>query len=285
MYSLLDTHQHLVYPAQAGYSWTAGIPALADQSFSLEDYAGLTGDAVIGALFMETGVDDADYQAETRFIAGLAADPAQKILGMIASCRPEENKGYDAWLEECAGLPVVGYRRILHVMDDSLSQSDVFRRNIRKLGQAGKTFDMCFLPAQLPIAAALAKACDNTSLILNHCGVPDIAGGDMEPWKKDITALAALPNVACKISGLLAYCASGTANLATIQPYIDHVITAFGADRLVWGSDWPVVNMANGLPDWLDNTQAFLAAFSTVDAEKISHKNATRIYNLELDIK
>ncbi|MBL1437731.1 MAG: amidohydrolase [Rhodobacteraceae bacterium] len=282
---LLDTHQHLVYPKHAGYSWAAGIPALAKQSFSLEDYAALTIDAVVGTLFMETAVDDADYQAETRFVAGLAADPAHKILGIIASCRPEEDAGYDAWLEECADLPVVGYRRVLHVMEDALSQNDGFRRNIRKLGQNDKTFDMCFLPAQLPIAAELAKACDNTRLILNHCGVPDITGGDIEPWKKGITALAALPNVACKISGLLAYCAPKAANLATIQPYLDHVITAFGADRLVWGSDWPVVNMANGLPDWLHITQEFLTALGADEAEKIRYNNAASIYNLGMDLK
>jgi predicted TIM-barrel fold metal-dependent hydrolase len=279
MIPLLDTHQHLVYPDQVGYAWTDGIPALANQSFEVKEYARLTADKGIGGtIFMESGVDDTDYQSETRFVAKLAANPANNIVGMIAACHPEDNSGYDEWLEECADMPVVGYRRILHVVDDELSQTDVFRANVRKLGSRDLTFDMCFLARQLPIATELAKSCENTRLILNHCGVPDIAGGEFEPWKKDISELAECPNVVCKISGLLAYCAPGTASKDTISPYIDHVINAFGADRLVWGSDWPVVNMANGLSDWLSVTRAILDEMSNDEAEKIANGTASRIY-------
>ena len=279
MIPLLDTHQHLVYPDQVGYAWTDGIPVLANQSFEVEEYERISADKGIGGtIFMEAGVDDADYQTETRFVAKLAADPANKIVGLIASCRPEDDNGYDEWLEECSDMPVVGYRRILHVVDDELSQTDAFRANIRKLGSRDLTFDMCFLARQLPIATALAKSCETTRLILNHCGVPDIAGGGFEPWKKDISELAECPNVVCKISGLLAYCAPGTASKDTISPYIDHVINAFGADRLVWGSDWPVVNMANGLSDWLSVTRAILGEMSNDEAEKIANGTASRIY-------
>lgn len=279
MLPLLDTHQHLVYPDQVGYAWTDGIPVLANQSFEVEEYARLTADKGIGGtIFMETGVDDADYQSETRFVAKLAADPANKIVGMIASCRPEEDSGYDQWLEECTSLPVVGYRRILHVVDDDMSKSATFRANVRKLGNRDLTFDMCFLARQLPVATELAKSCENTSLILNHCGVPDIAGGGLEPWKQDISKLAECPNVVCKISGVLAYCAPGTASKETISPYIDHVLSVFGPDRLVWGSDWPVVNMANGLDEWLDVTRDILSQLSTDEAGKIASGTASKIY-------
>jgi predicted TIM-barrel fold metal-dependent hydrolase len=283
MVKLLDTHQHLVYPDAAGYEWTAGIPVLADQAFTVDDYQKLTNDLDVGGtLFMETGVDDADYQAETRHMAGLAADDSNNMLGMIASCRPETDDGYDAWLNECADLPVVGYRRILHVMDDGLSQSETFRANVRKLGDRNLTFDICFLPSQLPVALALAKACDNTQLILNHCGVPDIAGGNMEPWKQDISNLAKAPNVACKVSGIMAYCAPGTASLDTIRPWLDHVTQAFGPDRLVWGSDWPVVNMANGIADWISVTTRFLGTMSDSEAQKLANQNAARIYKVAI---
>jgi len=281
MPSLLDTHQHLVYSEQVGYAWTAGIPALANQSFEVEEYARITaGKGVSGTLFMETGADD--YQLETRLIARLAADPDNKIVGMIASCRPEDGSGYDQWLEECADMPVVGYRRVLHVVDDELSQGETFRANIRKLGSRNLTFDMCFRARQLPIATELARSCENTRLILNHCGVPDIAGGELDPWKQDITELAKCSNVVCKISGVLAYCAAGTASKETIGPYIDHVIDAFGADRLVWGSDWPVVNITSGLDDWLEITHDILRRVSTHEAEKIANGTASRIYSTSI---
>lgn len=283
MIPLLDTHQHLVYPDQVGYAWTDGIPVLANQSFEVEEYERISANKGIGGtIFMEVGVDDADYQSETRFVAELAADSANKIVGLIASCRPENDNGYDEWLEECADMPVVGYRRILHVVDDELSKGDAFRANIRKLGSRDLTFDMCFLARQLPIATELAKSCENTRLILNHCGVPDISGGGLEPWKQDISELAECPNVVCKISGILAYCAPGTATTKTISPYIDHVISAFGADRLVWGSDWPVVNMANGLKDWLEVTRDILKQLSTTEAEKIAYGTASKVYSTSI---
>lgn len=283
MTALLDTHQHLVYPDVAGYGWTDGIPLLANKAFTLETYQGLSKDAdIVGSLFMEAGVDDADYQAETRFVAGLAKDKNSSILGIIASCRPEEDAGFSDWLDECESLGVLGYRRILHVMDNALSQSDTFRRNIRLIGDRSKTFDMCYLPKQLPIALELAQACDNTKMILNHCGVPDITGGGLDPWREDIRALAAMPNVTCKLSGLLAYCAPGEATLATIQPFVDHVLEVFGTARIVWGSDWPVVELANGLPDWIDVTGKILAQLSSSEATAIGANNAKNLYRISI---
>ena len=283
MIPLLDTHQHLVYRDQAGYGWTHDIPQLAKGDFTVADYAGLTKDAGIGGtLFMETGVDDADYQAETRFVNGLAGDPSNRIAGLIASIRPEEDEGFDAWLDETLGMGVVGYRRILHVVDDAMSQSEGYRRNVREIGDAGKTFDMCFLARQLPIGLEFASACDNTRLVLDHCGVPDIAGGGLDPWRADMKALSELPNVTCKLSGILAYCAPGEATLDAIRPYVDHVLTCFGPERMVWGSDWPVVDMANGLPDWIAVTRAILDELSEDEAAAIAHRTAERAYQVSL---
>ena len=121
----IDTHLHLIYRGELGYGWTAGIPALAEGDFTLEDYAGLAqGRGIAGALFMEAGVDDGDFQAEARLIAGLVG--RHGLLGQIAACRPEDDAGFDAWLDECAGLHVKGFRRILHVMpDEEKAHTDV----------------------------------------------------------------------------------------------------------------------------------------------------------------
>ena len=88
----IDTHLHLIYRGELGYGWTAGIPALAEGDFTLEDYAGLAqGRGIAGALFMEAGVDDGDFQAEARLIAGLVG--RHGLLGQIAACRPEDDAG------------------------------------------------------------------------------------------------------------------------------------------------------------------------------------------------
>ena len=283
MISLLDTHQHLVYREKASYGWTKDIPPLAEGNFTLDDYKTLTeGLGIGGTLFMETGVDDPDYQQETRFVKSLADNSDNGMIGLISSIRPESDEAFETWLEETIEMGVVGYRRILHVMPDDTSQSDIFRKNVSKIGVSGKTFDICFLPGQLPIACELAKACENTKLILNHCGVPDIAGDGLDPWRQDIKALAQIPNVICKLSGLMAYCAPGTSSLETIEPYVDHVLNCFGPNRMVWGSDWPVVNLAKGLPEWIAVTRKILGKLSVDEASSIAYGTAQIVYKVKI---
>ena len=279
MMELVDTHQHLILRDRIGYGWTAGVPALAAGDFTVADYLVLTaGRGVTGTVFMETGVDDADYQTEARVVAGLVG--AQGILGQIASCRPEDDAGFDAWLEECNSLHVVGYRRILHEISDDVSQTATFRRNLRKIGARGLPFDLCFLARQLPIARALAMACDDQVFVLDHCGVPDIAGAAFDEWARGIAALTALPHVNCKLSGITRYCTPGTASVALLQPWVDHVIESFGPSRVLWGGDWPVVNLGSGLPAWIDMTRALLAGLSPSEQDTIGQGTARWVYGL-----
>lgn len=275
----LDTHQHLIYRQRFGYAWTAGIPALAEGDFTVGDYRKLTaGKGIAGSLFMETGVDDADYQAEARFVAGLVG--TEGVLGQIASCRPEATDGFDAWLEECSHLHVKGFRRILHVMPDDLSTAPTFRDNLRKIGRAGLVFDLCVLPRQHTIALDLLRACPDQPFVLDHCGAPDIAGGGFDTWAASLRDLAEMPHLMVKLSGISAYCAPGTATAATLQPWVDHVIQCFGPARIVWGGDWPVVNMGIGLPDWLRLTEALLAGLSPAERRSITAENARSLYRL-----
>ncbi|ROT96136.1 amidohydrolase [Histidinibacterium lentulum] len=277
---LIDTHQHLIYPEVAGYGWTSGIPALSG-AFTLPDYKALTEGQIAGSLFMETAVDDADIRAETDHVAGLMAEEGSDILGLIVSARPEEEDGrFVPWLEEVQAKGAVGVRRVLHVVDDEMSRSETFRANVRRIGAAGLAFDMCFLARQLPIARELAEACPDVRLVLDHCGVPDIAGGGLDPWREDIAALADLPHVRCKLSGLPAYCAPGTASAETLAHFVDHVLEVFGPSRICWGSDWPVVNLGPGLPGWLEITRQILGALTEDEALAIAQGTAREVYRL-----
>jgi predicted TIM-barrel fold metal-dependent hydrolase len=281
MIPLIDTHQHLVYRNKITYSWTKDIPPLAVDNFTLENYKDITQDLGIGGtLFMETGVDDEDYQKETQYVNTLKDN--SQLIGIIASIRPETNEGFDSWLNDTLEMGVVGYRRVLHIMPNEMSESNIFRENIRKIGASEKTFDMCFLPNQLKIAKELAQACDNTPLVLNHCGVPSIANNELDPWREDIKSLSEVTNVTCKLSGLMAYCAPGTSSYQTIEPYVNHVLECFGPSRIVWGSDWPVVNLGKGLKEWIEVTREILGKLSSGEAEDIANRTAQRIYKISL---
>ncbi len=283
MIKLLDTHQHLVYRDVASYSWTKDIPPLATENFTVEDYKKLTdGLGVGGTLFMETGVDDPDYINEAKHVQTLLADSNNGIKGLIVSIRPEEDIEFNDWFEKTIEMNVAGYRRILHVMPDETSLAHTFINNVKKIGKAEKPFDICYLPTQLSVAYDFAKNCDETYLVLNHCGVPSIAAGEIDQWGKDIKKLSELPNVICKLSGLMAYCGPGTSSQETIQPYVDIVLESFGPNRMVWGSDWPVVNLGKGLQEWISVTRNILSNLSNDESIAIANANAQKIYKVSL---
>jgi predicted TIM-barrel fold metal-dependent hydrolase len=276
----LDTHLHLMYPDRFGYGWTAGIPPL-HGAFTLETYADLAkASGIGGAIFMEAAPDDALYQDEVRFVLSLMCGVSNLLRGVIAGCRPETDAGFDAWLDETSGSDVVGYRRALHVLPDETSTTAAFRRNVQKTGARDKSFDLCVTQAQLPIGRDLARACPNTMFVLNHCGVPAIAGGDFAGWAASVDELAALPNVVCKISGVGVYVGDKPRKEA-VKPYVEHCFEIFGADRVVWGGDWPVVNLAAGLPDWAAMTRELTASLSDSDRAKFFAGNARRIYRIK----
>ena len=282
MINLLDTHQHLVYRDVASYSWCKDIPPLAEDNFTVENYINHTeGLGIGGTLFMETGVDDPDYQNEAKHVHTLSKNPDNGINGLIVSIRPEDDT-FDSWFEETIEMGVSGYRRILHIMPDETSLTQTFTDNVKKIGKAGKPFDICYLPTQLPVAYDFAKSCDETNLVLNHCGVPSIAAGEIDQWSKDIKKLSELPNVTCKLSGLMAYCAPGTSSQETIQPYVDHALDCFGPSRMVWGSDWPVVNLGKGIQEWITVTRNILSKLSEDEASAIANGNAQKIYKVSL---
>jgi predicted TIM-barrel fold metal-dependent hydrolase len=277
-FDLIDTHQHLILRDRLGYGWTKGIPALAIGDFTAADYHGLTvGRGVAGTLFMETGVNDADYRNEARLVAGLVGQGG--LLGQIASCRPETDEGFDLWLDECAGLHVKGFRRILHVVDDALSQSQSYRRNLRKIGARGLPFDLCVLARQHDMASDLVRALPDQIFVLDHCGNPDIAAGAFEPWAGSLKRLAQFPNLYAKLSGITAN-AAGPVSADLLRPYVAHFIDCFGPSRIVWGGDWPVVNINSALPDWIDMTRSLLSDLTPDEQRAIGTGTAKTVYRL-----
>lgn len=275
---LIDTHLHLVDRARLSYPWLGEEPPL-DRDWRYEDYARVARRVgITGALHMEVDVAPEDIGAETAMVAELARREGSLIRGAIASARPED-EGFEAALEGMDRATVRGIRRVLHVVPDGVSQSATFRANVARIGAAGLPFDICMRADQLPLAAALVDACDQTVFVLDHCGVPDIAGGGFASWARDIAALAERPNVNCKISGLPTY-ATPEWTLDDLRPYVEHVIACFGWDRVVWGSDSPVCTLNASLEQWVAATLALTQGVSEDERARLFHRNAARIWGL-----
>lgn len=276
----IDCHQHLIYPERFSYDWTAGIPDLAGRTFRLDEYrAAASGSEIAGSVFMEVDVPFVEAAAESAFFCDLADDAANGISGVIAACRPE-NGDITGWLHDTAHPRLCGYRRVLHTQPDDLSTTAGFRENVARIGQAGLTFDLCVLPRQHGNAAELVDGCPETRFILDHCGVPDIASGDLESWRASLKELSRRPNLVCKISGIIAY-AAGDITAETLRPVVEHAIDCFGWNRVIWGSDWPVCNLTRDLATWTRLLDAVLADCSDDELARLYHRNARLIYQLK----
>lgn len=273
---IIDTHLHLVERGRFRYPWLDDAPAL-DRDWPLEAYrAQADAGGIDTALFMEVDVAEADRAGETAWAAALPAP----LAGVIAACRPEADS-FAAELDRLVENPAVrGLRRILHTSPDALGQTPLFAENLRRLAAHGLTFDLCVLARQLPIATALAAACPDVQFVLDHCGVPDVRAQALDPWRADIAALARLPHVACKISGLVAYADPERWSAEDLRPFVEHVIATFGWDRVVWGSDWPVCTLTADLTRWVAATHELLVGTTEDEKAKLLHANAAHFYRL-----
>ena len=161
-----------------------------------------------------------------------------------------------------------------------MSESALFRENIRRLAGTGLTFDLCVLPRQIPKAIELVDLAPDVQFILDHCGVPDIKGDALHPWREHMAEIARRPNVVGKISGVVAYADAEAWTVETLKPYVEHTIGVFGWDRVVWGSDWPVCTLGGGLSTWVAATHALTAGASAEEKAKLLSGNARRIWRL-----
>jgi predicted TIM-barrel fold metal-dependent hydrolase len=278
--ALIDTHLHLIYRDRLSYPWLAGVEPL-NRDFSLETYqreARRCG--VTDVLHMEVDVAEEVIEAETAHVKELATAPNGLLRGAISACRPESDD-FPAFLERQVADPFVrGFRRVLHVAPDAVSQSQTFRAHVRRLAKPGLPFDICVRADQLKLAAALVDACPDVQFVLDHCGVPSIKDRVEHPWREDIAEVARRPNVAVKISGVVAYADGETWTLGDIRPYVEHSIDCFGWSRVVWGSDWPVGTLTSSLSNWVAATHAITYGCSASERMQLFEGNAKRIWRL-----
>ncbi|WP_181705571.1 amidohydrolase family protein [Chthonobacter rhizosphaerae] len=277
---LIDTHLHLVDRRRLAYPWLASTPAL-DRDYAYATYAAeaLAG-GITDALHMEVDVAPEDMERETAVVAEIAERPGNLVRGAIAACRPED-PGFPAYLERQRVQPLVkGFRRVLHVVPDDVSEGALFRENIARLSGTGYNFDICVDARQIPKAIALVdSAPGDIPFVLDHCGVPAVKDRAEHPWAARMSEMAKRPNVAVKISGVVAYAGSDW-TVEDLRPFVEHAIEAFGWDRVVWGSDWPVCTLTADLTRWIEATMALTAGCSEEQRAALFHLNAERIYRV-----
>ncbi|MGH9746643.1 MAG: amidohydrolase family protein [Candidatus Acidiferrales bacterium] len=277
---IVDTHQHLWDKDLFHYAWLEPLPQL-DRSFRLGDYRAAASELEIDqTVFVECDVDEAQMMDEASHILRLSNDAGNRIGGIVASGRPERD-GFKAHLDKLAAHPKVkGVRRILHTGPDEVGRGTTFIENVARLESYKLSFDICVLARQLPVAINLASKCPGVSFILDHCGVPDVKNQALDPWREHLLELSKLSNVACKISGLLAYAEPQNWKPDDLRPFVDHAIECFGWDRVLFGSDWPVCNLTASYARWVETLLALTYSAGEANQRKLFRENAVRIYRL-----
>jgi predicted TIM-barrel fold metal-dependent hydrolase len=278
---LFDTHLHLIYPNKIGYPWLSEVAKL-NKPYNYEEYE-ITANrlGIDGCFHMEVDVSESDIKNETAMLENLSNQQGSKIKGIISACRPEQ-QGFDDFLNWASQNTLIkGFRRVLHVVSDDLSQNPLFRENINLLSDHNLTFDICARADQLPIVVELIDACPNVKFILDHCGVPDIKNSIFSSWAMAMTNIAQRSNVTAKISGIIAYGEGESWSLTDMKPFFDHTVDVFGINRIIWGSDSPVCALGGGLPTWVALTHTLTAEWSSSERKSFYKENAKKLWNIQ----
>ena len=228
-------------------------------------------------------VQAAETLAEALYLVGLARKYPW-IAGVVAWVEPSS----PAIEEELAALswsPIV--KGVRPIRDDNRSISYLLdarlERGWKALAANKLSLDILVQNwREIPLATALARRLPYLEIILDHCGKPDVKGEQFTPWAKNLTEFAALPNVSCKLSGLM-NCAAPGAGLDDIQPYAEHVIKAFGPSRVMWASDWPPLDLASDYATWRQHSLAVVNELAPGERAAVLNDNAIRIYRLAKD--
>jgi predicted TIM-barrel fold metal-dependent hydrolase len=227
---------------------------------------------------------------ETLHVLSLARSDDNPIAGVVAAARPEYDD-FREYVERIAGKRLLkGVRRILHTGPDHISATTTFVENVKSLEDYGLTFDICVLARQLPQAINLVKRCPNVDFILDHCGNPNLRSDagerEFEEWRERLREIAGLPNVVCKISGIVVNTdlrgsdGQPAWTAETLRPAVEHVIACFGWDRVMFGSDWPVCVLASSYKQWVEALSFLTQDAGAENRRKLFYENAARVYRL-----
>lgn len=272
----VDSHFHLWRPARGDYGWLTPSAGTLYRDYEPQEFAPLLMAHGIDAAIL---VQAAPSEAETRFLLE-HAERRPWIAGVVGWTDLAAGDA-PARVGALAATPkLCGLRPMLQDLDDpAWILGDAVRPALDAMARHGLVFDALVRPAQLPAIRTLATRHPDLAIVLDHFGKPRIGDAPDGAWMDAIAALAEAPGVTVKLSGLLTE-APAQAGAATLAPWFDHVLRHFGAGRILWGSDWPVLTMAGTYPDWLAISDTLLAALDRRAREAIFGANAARIYQL-----
>jgi L-fuconolactonase len=270
----IDAHHHLWTLARGDYGWLTPHLQSIYRDFTLADLASLLAAGRIDGTIL---VQAAPTEAETRFLLETAAS-AETVLGVVgwidfdaadAEARIESMAAHDL---------LVGLRPMVQdIADDDWLLRPALAPLLSAMVRHRLVFDALILPRHLSRLLAVVDRHPDLQFVLDHFGKPALASGEIGGWRRDIALLAERGNIVCKLSGLVTE-AKPDWRIDDLRGAVDHVLDCFGPQRMLWGSDWPVVDLAGGYTRWLTASETLLAGLSPDERASIFGGTAQRIY-------
>jgi L-fuconolactonase len=216
---------------------------------------------------------------ETDWLLALAAE--SPLIHGVVGWAPIASDDFPVVLDNLTRNPLLkGLRHVVQAEPDGFLDAPAFSRGIASLLPTGLVYDILIFARQLPEATRFVDRHPNQSFVLDHIAKPDVKHDGFASWDAAIRELARRPNVACKLSGMVTEADFHAWSPAQLQPYFDTVLEAFGPDRLLFGSDWPVLTVACTYARWVETVGAWLAPLSPKERASIQGDTAARIYSL-----
>jgi L-fuconolactonase len=273
----IDAHQHFWRYSQAEYPWIApGMERLARDYLPTDLMAASAPAGIDGSV----AVQARQTVAESRWLLELAAaEPF--IRGVVGWVDLRSPRVADELVRLAAEPKFVGVRHVVQdEPDPRFLLGEDFVRGLRQLHAFGLTYDLLLYPQQLPAAVELVAAMPEQPFVLDHLAKPRIKAGQLEPWRRDIEALARHPHVCCKLSGLVTEAAWRGWRRADFTPYLDVAVAAFGPERLMFGSDWPVCLLAGEYAEVVEIVREHCGRLSVGEQAALWGGTAARFYGL-----
>ena len=276
-YSKIDAHHHLWKYSAPQYPWISENMGVLQRDFLLPDLMAVLEESDIHGVVT---VQARQALAETQWLLELARrhDLIRGVVGWVGLTDPKVDKNLERFSSH---TKLKGVRHVLHdEPDDWYILREDFNRGIKFVTDFGLRYDLLIFERHLPQTIQFVDRHPNQIFILDHIAKPQIRAGVISPWRENITELARRENVFCKLSGLVTEASWQSWTEADLDPYLQTILAAFGAKRVMFGSDWPVILLGSSYKRWVDSVRRGISHLSEDEQAQIWGKTATEVYRL-----
>jgi len=275
----IDAHQHFWIYNSSEYGWIGHNMDMLKRNYTPED---LCSELIKAGYSGSVAVHARQSVEETRWLLELAGKH-DFIRGVVGWADLSGEDDLRRQLDDfCRNEKLVGLRHVIHdEPDDNFMLRESFLKGISILKEYDLTFDLLLFPKHLPVAQLLVSLFPEQKFVLDHISKPLIRNKVVSPWREDITRLAQNENVWCKLSGMVTEAESKSCDHEDFRPYLDVVFEAFGTERLMIGSDWPVCRLAGEYQDVVGIVEEYISGMSDGLRAGITGENCINFYGLK----